>query len=102
MEKLIECLKKKSSLLYDINCIAKYIEANACDDDLRNAYAVYMRELDQVNKVIDEIKQPEMEAFESRRLALLNQIKEKKADLERLNTELIEVNQALSAIQNQS
>lgn len=88
MEQIIKCLRRKSQLLYDINCIQKYIEGGYYDQGLKDAWNDYNEELKEIQQQIDNIRKPELDKFEHKKLELLSRIKKYEDEIRHLKQNL--------------
>jgi peptidoglycan hydrolase CwlO-like protein len=91
MERLIQCIRRKSQLLYDINCIRQYIETGECDRYLRSEWDQYHKELEEVTKEIQQLKVPEIRELEKKKLDLLSAIQNTENELKKQNQQLTDL-----------
>ena len=88
MEQIIHYLRQKSQLIYDINCIQKYIEGGDYDQNLKKAWDGYKQELKNVEQKINEIRKPQLIEFENKKLEILSKIKEYDNKIRKLKQQL--------------
>ena len=95
MEDTIRLIRKKTQLLYDINCVKRYIEEGAFDNNLKNAWDGLNKELEEVTKELDEIKKPQIQGYEKRKIELLNQLHQYEEKMNKVKLELQEVDKLI-------
>lgn len=99
MEEVISYLKKKSQLIYDINCIKKYIEGGDYDKNLKSTWERYKKELDEINAKIEEIRVPQLEEFDNRKKGILDSIKEHEEKIRLLRKQLKDIDKLIIKLQ---
>jgi predicted nuclease with TOPRIM domain len=95
MEEIISYLKRKSQLIYDINCIKKYIEGGDYDNSLKNAWEMYKKELAEINGKIEKLKMPQLHEYEIKKQSIFNSIKEYEEKIRLLKTQLKELDKLI-------
>lgn len=88
MEEIMECIQKRSKLLYDINCIKHYIEGGDYDKSLKEAWHKYNNELVEVNNRIAEYVKPHYSEIYEQKNKLAGQIKEHKNEIKKLKEQI--------------
>lgn len=91
MEEVLGYLKKRNKLMYDINCIKKYIEGGDYDKSLKRTWEKYKAELVQVNTQIDQIREPQLKAFEDEKTKIMAHIREHQEHIRLLKKQLKEI-----------
>lgn len=99
MEDVISYLKKKSQLIYDINCIKKYIEGGDYDNNLKNMWECYKEELAETNKKIEQIRVPQLKEFDNKKNSILESIKEHEEKIKLLKKQLKEIDKIMIKLQ---
>ncbi len=100
MEEVLGYLKKRNQLVYDINCIKKYIEGGDYDKSLKRAWEKYKQELVHVNHQIDQIREPQLKAFENKKAKILAAIKEHEREIKLLKKQLKELDNLVVKLQS--
>ena len=95
MEQIINNLRRKSKIMYDINCISKYIKGGDYDARLKTAWDDYQRELAEIEKELSELRKPGLEEFEHEKLTLLSHIKEHENEIKNLKQQLKDLNKLI-------
>ena len=88
MKQIINCIRKKSQLIYDMNCIEKYIEGGDYDKNLKKTWDNYNKQLKAIDKEIEEIRIPELLDLHDTKLELLSQVKEYEDKIKDLKQQL--------------
>lgn len=96
MKQIVTLLRKKSHLMYMINCIEGYVEDKYYDKNLSEIWDTYNKELEDINKELEDSRVPALEEYEKSKLELLKKIKEQERDLELSRNQLKELNQIVS------
>ena len=100
MQEIIQLIRKKNQLLYDINCVRRYIESGDFDNNLKNAWDGFNKELEEVTKELERLKKPQMEEYEKRKLELLSDIRHHEKEISRLQLELKEIDKMVLSMNN--
>lgn len=88
MEQIINFIRQKSQLIYDMNCIEKYIEGGDYDKNLKKTWDNYNNELKEIDERIEEIRLPELLELQNKKLELLSGIKEYEDQMNDLKQQL--------------
>ncbi|GKX31055.1 hypothetical protein SH1V18_35350 [Vallitalea longa] len=99
MEEVISYLKKKSQLIYDINCIKKYIEGGDYDKNLKSTWERYKKELTELNQKIEEIRVPQLKEFDNKKQDILDSIKEHEEKIRLLRKQLKDIDKIIIKLQ---
>ncbi|QUI22832.1 hypothetical protein HZI73_11265 [Vallitalea pronyensis] len=99
MEEVIGYLKKRNQLVYDINCIKKYIEGGDYDKSLKRAWERYKQELIHINNQIDQIREPQLKAFEEEKDKIVSAIQEHEREIKLLKKQLKELDRLIVKLQ---
>lgn len=75
MEHLLEYVKQKEKLLYDINCIKKYIEGGDYDKSLKRAWIDYNNQLEEINQKLVEYVKPHYDQLYEKKIELTEEMK---------------------------
>lgn len=95
MNKIIDLVRKKSQLVYDINCIKRYINDMEYDENLKDAWDKYNKELLEIEKEIELLIKPEIFMLEKRKEEILNEIKHKEEEIYILKCQLFDVDKVI-------
>lgn len=98
MEDIIKHLRRKSQLLYDMNCIRKYIEGGDFDQNLKRAWNEYNNELNEIEEKIKHIKEPELIKLEQKKLELLALIQDHQDKISHLKQQLKDLNKMIMKV----
>ena len=98
MEQISMYLKRKSQILYDMNCIQKYITGGDYDENLKRAWDGYKKELEEIEQKIEERRKPQLQEFEEKKLELYSQIKEYEEEIESLKKQLVELDKIITKL----
>jgi chromosome segregation ATPase len=91
MEEYIQLIREKSQLMYDINSIKRYIEDLEYDNNLKETWNYFMKELSEINNKIEEITKPQLKELQEKKLAILDKIKNYDEEIYKLKSQLKEV-----------
>lgn len=97
MEEMMNVLKKKSHVTYDMNCIEKYIKAGDCDRSLEQAWKEYKLELDEIEDELRLLSNPATKDLEEEKLHLLHSIEDHQKEIHMLERQIKEVEHKLMA-----
>ena len=95
MEKRLELLRKKSRIVYDMNCIKKYIDMGDFDTSLEKAWAKYQANLDKVDTELKLLSSPTTKDLEDLKLERLAKIKEYERNIALIKDQLEEIDEEL-------
>jgi len=95
MEKRLELLRKKSRIVYDMNCIKKYIDMGDFDVSLEKAWAKYQANLDKVDTELKLLSSPTTKDLEDLKLERLAKIKEYERNIALIKDQLEEIEEEL-------
>jgi hypothetical protein len=76
MEEMLNVLRKKSQIKYDMNCIEQYIKDGDCDKSLKHAWNGYRDNLIEIEEELKLLSNPETKVLEEKKLELLHKIEE--------------------------
>ncbi|MCT4686832.1 hypothetical protein [Vallitalea sp.] len=99
MEEVISYLKKKSQLIYDINCIKKYIEGGDYDKNLKTTWERYKKELIEINKKIEKLRIPQIQEFDDKKQIIMSSIKEHEEKIRLLKKQLKDIDKIIIKLQ---
>ena len=88
MKQIINCIGRKSQLIYDMNCIEKYIVGGDYDKNLKKTWDNYNKQLKEIDKEIEEIRIPELLDLQDAKLELLSQVREYEDKIKDLKQQL--------------
>lgn len=91
MQEIIHLIRRKNQLLYDMNCVRRYIESGDFDNNLKNAWDGLNSELEEVTKELEGLRKPQIEEFEKRKMELLEKIRQREEEVCSLKLELKEI-----------
>ena len=91
MEEMMKVLKRKSQIMYDMNCIEKYIGPGESDESLSKAWNGYKAELDEVEEELKLLSNPSTKVFEEKKLELRYQIEAHKKQIRMLEHQIKEL-----------
>lgn len=95
MEKLMNYVKKKSHLEYEMNCVEKYVHGGDSDNSLKKAYSDMEAELKTVEKEISLLSNPDTKEVELKKLELLDVIKGHEVEIRKLQRQVEQLEQLL-------
>ena len=98
MEKIYELVRQKSQLMYDINCIKRYIDDLNFDEHLKDAWEKYNNDLEEISKQIAEIKEPSLQSLTRKKLEVLENIKYHEEELFKFKEQLSEIDKAIKEL----
>jgi len=95
---MMHILNRKSQILYDMNCIEKYITPGQYDESLSKAWNGYKRELNQVEEELKLLSNPDTRALEEQKLAISHQIDDHKKHVRLLEHKMEEIDKKIYAL----
>lgn len=98
MEEIVMVLKKKSQIMYDMNCIGKYIGAGECDKSLQSTWDRYNDELEEIESELELLSNPETKPFEEKKLELLHKIEDHERDIGMLRRQVKDIEHRLESL----
>ena len=98
MDKIIEYLRRKSQVLYDLNCIEKYIKGGDYDLSLKKVWDEYNLELVSINEKIEQLKKPQIIEYENKKLELNATIQWHQKEIEKLNSQLNDIDEMIKEL----
>ncbi len=93
MNQIVTLIRKKSHLLLVINSVEKYIKNKYFDDNLKQVWDEYNKELEAIDAELQSMNIPALEEFEQEKLKLREQINFHEQELEKLNQQIRELNE---------
>lgn len=100
MEKRLELLRKKSRIVYDMNCIKKYMDVGEFDVSLEKAWAKYQANLDKVETELKLLSNPSTKDLEDLKLERLAKIKEYERNIALIKDQLQDIDEELRILIN--
>lgn len=97
MEEMMNVLKKKSQVLYDMNCIEKYIKAGECDKSLEKAWEGYKADLDEIEDELRLLSNPDTKPLEEKKLELMHKIEDHQREIHMLERQIKDIEHKLMA-----
>lgn len=91
MERLMECIKKKNHIEYDMNCIEKYIHGGDYDGRLKKSWENLEISLETVEKEIALLSNSETKEVEEKKLDLVEKIHEHEVAIRKLKSQVSEL-----------
>ncbi len=88
MDKMIQLLKRKKQIIYEMNSIRRYIHSGDCDNSLKKEWHNISEELQNINEELKALTAPKISEFETRKLEILNLIKHHNEEILKLKEEL--------------
>lgn len=98
MEEMMKVLKRKSQVVYDMNCIEKYIQPGEYDESLSKAWNRYKKELDDIEEALRLLSNPTTKAFEEKKLGLRQEIDQHKKEIQLLENQLKEIEKKIGVL----
>lgn len=98
MEEMMNVLKRKSQIMYDMNCIEKYIGPGESDERLSKAWTGYKSELEEVEEELKLLSNPSTKVFEEKKLALRHQIEDYKRQIHMLEHQVKEIESKIGVL----
>ena len=98
MEQMMNVLKRKSQIVYDMNCIEKYIRPGEYDESLSKAWNDYKAELEEVEEELKLLSNPETKALEEKKLELLHGIEEHNRQIHLLEHQIKDIEKKIMAV----
>jgi hypothetical protein len=95
MQEIIQLIRRKNQLLYDMNCVRRYIEAGDYDTNLKNAWDSMNTELEEVDNELQSLRKPQMDEFERRKMELLEKIRLNESEVCSMKLELKEIDKMM-------
>ncbi len=93
MNQIVTLIRKKSHLLLVINSIEKYIKDKYFDDNLKEVWDEYNKQLQAIDNELQGMNIPALEEFEQEKLKLRKQIQFHEQELQKLNQQIKELNE---------
>ncbi len=93
MNQIVTLIRKKSHLLLVINSIEKYIKDKYFDDNLKEVWDEYNKQLEEIDTELQAMNIPALEEFEQEKLKLRKQIQFHELELKKLNQQIKELNE---------
>lgn len=91
MEEMMKVLKRKSQIVYDMNCIEKYIQPGEHDESLSKAWNKYKVALDEVEEELKLLSNPETKEYEERKLEIRHEIEDHRNQILMLEHQIKEI-----------
>jgi uncharacterized protein YdcH (DUF465 family) len=88
MERLMEFVKRKSHLEYEMNSIEKYIHGGDFDNNLKTEWSNMEEELKVVEREIRLLSNSETKELELQKLQLLDEIRSHEEDIKKLKLQV--------------
>lgn len=98
MEEMMRVLKRKSQIVYDMNCIEKYIQPGEYDESLSKAWNNYKTELDEVEEELKLLSNPLTKAYEEKKIELRHQVEDHKKQIHILENQINEIEKAMGKL----
>lgn len=98
MNQIVTLIRKKSHLLLVINSIEKYIKDKYFDDNLKQVWDEYNKELEEIDTKLKSMNIPALEEFEQEKLKLRKQIQHHEQELKKLNQQIRELNEIAATL----
>lgn len=95
MEHLMECIKRKGHIEYDMNCIEKYIHGGDYDGKLKEAWEGLERDLKEVEEEIMLLSNSKTKEIEERKLDLLEEMHDHEKAIQKLKVQVNELENML-------
>ncbi|NLM28331.1 MAG: hypothetical protein GX211_09205 [Clostridiaceae bacterium] len=95
MEDIASLIHRKKQLLYDINCIREYMETWESNSYLQNLCEHMRKEVEEINRKIEECCTPPYEDFEKQRSELLKRIHDYEKELQACRRKLREIDDVM-------
>lgn len=99
MEEIISYLRKKSQLIYDINCIKNYIEGGDYDRSLKSTWEKYKKELAEIDEKIEKIKLPQLDEFKKKKQSILSLIRDHEEKVKLLKSQIKDLDKIIIKLQ---
>lgn len=88
VEEIRACMRRRTKLLYDMNCIRHYIEGGDYDSSLKQAWAKYNKELEGIDEHLKDYVKPHYDALLEEKKMYEGKIKEHKEHIKQLREEV--------------
>ena len=98
MNQIVTLVRKKSHLLLVLNSIEKYIKNKYFDDNLKQVWDEYNKELQDIDDKLKGLNIPAVEEFEKEKLKLREQIHFHEQELIKLNHQITELNEIATTL----
>ena len=98
MNQIVELIRKKSHLLLVLNSIEKYIKNKYFDDNLKQVWDEYCKEVEAIDAELQNMNIPALEEFEQEKLKLRKEIDFHEQELKKLNQQIKELNEIAKTI----
>jgi len=93
MNQIVTLIRKKSHLLLVLNSIEKYIKNKYFDDNLKQVWDEYSKELAAIDTELQDMNIPALEEFEEEKLKMRKQITFHEQELVKLNQQVKELSE---------
>ena len=93
MNEIVTLIRKKSHLLLVLNSIEKYIKNKYFDDNLKQVWDEYNKELKEIDTQLQGMNIPALEEFEKEKLKIREKIAFHEEELKKLNQQIKELNE---------
>lgn len=93
MNQIVTLIRKKSHLLLVLNSIEKYIKNKYFDDNLKQVWDEYNKELAAIDTELQDMNIPALEEFEEEKLKMRKQITFHEQELVKLNQQVKELSE---------
>lgn len=98
MERMMELIRRKRQIMYELNGIEKYMTGGDYDKSLKLAYDQSQEELLEVENALKYLSNPKTQGLEEKRLSLLESIHHHEHEIELLKMQLNHIQHELSTI----
>lgn len=95
MEYFMQLLREKGRILYDMNCIEKYIESGECDQNLQKVWANYVKKLNDIEEKLGTVRTRELAELEDQKLQLLSQKEEHEKKIVELDSQMKDIDELI-------
>ena len=93
MNEIVTLIRKKSHLLLVLSSIEKYIKNKYFDDNLKQVWDEYTKELTEIDAKLQSMNIPALEEFEKEKLKIREKIAIHEEELKKLNQQIRELNE---------
>ena len=98
MNQIVTLVRKKSHLLLVLNSIEKYIKNKYFDDNLKQVWDEYNKELQDIDAKLKGMNIPAIEEFEKEKLKIREQIHYHEEELIKLKQQITELNEIATTL----
>ena len=98
MNQIVTLVRKKSHLLLVLNSIEKYIKNKYFDDNLKQVWDEYNKELQDIDAKLKGMNIPAIEEFEKEKLKIREQIHYHEEELLKLKQQITELNEIATTL----